>query len=904
MDARAENGSEPPRAGRRGARRRRRLHRADHRSRSPTPRRARRERGGARGATHARASPPTCSRRVMALDFDALAAALRAVAELLTDAAEAHVTCPPGTRPAARTSTGREGIADDGELTEPRRVRQPALRRGLHRTGRAGEGTLVVEPRSPRRPGPRARDADRRGRPPRRRRRRAGGARCSSCSRAHGDDGTQPRRARRRHQRPGDAHRQRARGREDPRHRPRRVRRQRRRSAAPSRCPSTSTSSCSSRRSTSAARGCSTPAATSSERACCSPSPTSPRGATPAAIDAIGAAFAAPAAPRCSTSTPTPTTTAPSSRSPASRAQLGDALARGRARGGRARSTCAATRACTRTSARSTSRPLVHLDADDARRGVRRGAGDRRADRRELGVPGLPLRRARRRADAARELRRGGPPSSRRGSRPASWRPTSARASRTRPPARRWSPRAPAARRLQRRARAPATSRPRARSRRDPRGRAAACPACARSASARERAARRRSRLQRRGPRARRRSAAVVAGDRAATRRVARGRARRPGARGRRSRASPTTCRSAASTAGTDRGRLASDSRLSPWPRPSASAATKHRGNAAGTIETRGPHRPQADRRGAQAGRASAAPAARERARASRRPGAARPTARRHRGGHLRRRSARRSSSSRSAAALALGAFMLAPLHPDGLLHRPASSTAAAQAQAGAGRRAADGRPHVHRRPGRRELLPLPPATAPTAALIVDPGEERRADPRARSRSSASTLEAILLTHTPLRPHRRRRAGREGHRRAGLLPEDRGAGAADIMAFVPGRASAPSSATTPTRPSRAASSCELAGFEIDVLFTPGHSPGHVTYSSAARTRCSPATSSSRARSAASTCPAATGRRCSRSIAVAARPLSRRDDRLSRATWASPRSAASGRPTRSSRAGVS
>ena len=30
--------------------------------------------------------------------------------------------------------------------------------------------------------------------------------------------------------------------------------------------------------------------------------------------------------------------------------------------------------------------------------------------------------------------------------------------------------------------------------------------------------------------------------------------------------------------------------------------------------------------------------------------------------------------------------------------------------------------------------------------------------------------------------------------------------------------------------SPAASSLELAGFEIDVLFTPGHSPGHVTYS--------------------------------------------------------------------------
>ena len=44
------------------------------------------------------------------------------------------------------------------------------------------------------------------------------------------------------------------------------------------------------------------------------------------------------------------------------------------------------------------------------------------------------------------------------------------------------------------------------------------------------------------------------------------------------------------------------------------------------------------------------------------------------------------------------------------------------------------------------------------------------------------------------------------------------------------RASARSSPTTPTSSSAAARSSQLAGFEIDVLFTPGHSPGHVTYS--------------------------------------------------------------------------
>ena len=53
---------------------------------------------------------------------------------------------------------------------------------------------------------------------------------------------------------------------------------------------------------------------------------------------------------------------------------------------------------------------------------------------------------------------------------------------------------------------------------------------------------------------------------------------------------------------------------------------------------------------------------------------------------------------------------------------------------------------------------------------------------------------------------------------------------ADIMAFVPCRASARTRATRPTRPSSGGETLELAGLTLDVIFTPGHSPGHVTYS--------------------------------------------------------------------------
>ena len=91
------------------------------------------------------------------------------------------------------------------------------------------------------------------------------------------------------------------------------------------------------------------------------------------------------------------------------------------------------------------------------------------------------------------------------------------------------------------------------------------------------------------------------------------------------------------------------------------------------------------------------------------------------------------------------------------------------------------------------------------------------------------------------------------------------------MSYVPGPASARSRATTPSTPSPAARRSSSPGFDIDVLFTPGHSPGHVTYSVARRAACSsPATCCSRARSAAPTCPAATRLTLLRSIAGAAR----------------------------------
>jgi leucyl aminopeptidase (aminopeptidase T) len=87
------------------------------RSLSHTAARKRASDGGARGATMPGVTGEMLA-RVMAVDFDTMAARSRAVAELLQDATSARVTCPLGSDLTLDLS-GRPGIADDGDLTEP-----------------------------------------------------------------------------------------------------------------------------------------------------------------------------------------------------------------------------------------------------------------------------------------------------------------------------------------------------------------------------------------------------------------------------------------------------------------------------------------------------------------------------------------------------------------------------------------------------------------------------------------------------------------------------------------------------------------------------------------------------------------------------------------------------------------
>jgi hydroxyacylglutathione hydrolase len=114
-------------------------------------------------------------------------------------------------------------------------------------------------------------------------------------------------------------------------------------------------------------------------------------------------------------------------------------------------------------------------------------------------------------------------------------------------------------------------------------------------------------------------------------------------------------------------------------------------------------------------------------------------------------------------------------------------------------------------------------------ALIVDPGEEAERILQAVDELGV-TVEAILLTHCHF-----------DHIGA-VAPVARETGApvycpeievpvlADIMSFVPWPGFGPYESYDADETVSGGEHLSLAGLEIDVLFTPGHSPGHVTYS--------------------------------------------------------------------------
>jgi hydroxyacylglutathione hydrolase len=114
-------------------------------------------------------------------------------------------------------------------------------------------------------------------------------------------------------------------------------------------------------------------------------------------------------------------------------------------------------------------------------------------------------------------------------------------------------------------------------------------------------------------------------------------------------------------------------------------------------------------------------------------------------------------------------------------------------------------------------------------ALIVDPGDEAPTLLGALDELGVK-LDGILLTHThfdhvgAVAPVARA-TGAEV-----WVPEIEKPVLADIMSFVPWPGFGPYESWDAEHTVTGGEKLELAGFEIDVIFTPGHSPGHVTYS--------------------------------------------------------------------------
>ncbi len=114
-------------------------------------------------------------------------------------------------------------------------------------------------------------------------------------------------------------------------------------------------------------------------------------------------------------------------------------------------------------------------------------------------------------------------------------------------------------------------------------------------------------------------------------------------------------------------------------------------------------------------------------------------------------------------------------------------------------------------------------------ALIVDPGEEA---PKllAAIEELGPALEGILLTHTHFDHVGAVAAIARASGAEVWVPELEKPVLADINSFVPFSGFGPFEDWDAEHTVQGGERLELAGFEIDVIFTPGHSPGHVAYS--------------------------------------------------------------------------
>jgi hydroxyacylglutathione hydrolase len=114
-------------------------------------------------------------------------------------------------------------------------------------------------------------------------------------------------------------------------------------------------------------------------------------------------------------------------------------------------------------------------------------------------------------------------------------------------------------------------------------------------------------------------------------------------------------------------------------------------------------------------------------------------------------------------------------------------------------------------------------------ALIVDPGDEADRITAALEALGIDMVEAILVTHTHF-DHIGAVAPVASATAAPVYcPELEKQVLANIMDYVPWPGFGPFESYDADQTVKGGEQLELAGLTLDVLYTPGHSPGHVTY---------------------------------------------------------------------------
>jgi glyoxylase-like metal-dependent hydrolase (beta-lactamase superfamily II) len=115
------------------------------------------------------------------------------------------------------------------------------------------------------------------------------------------------------------------------------------------------------------------------------------------------------------------------------------------------------------------------------------------------------------------------------------------------------------------------------------------------------------------------------------------------------------------------------------------------------------------------------------------------------------------------------------------------------------------------------------------AALIVDPGEEADRLLSAVDELGIEKVEAILVTHTHFDHVGAVAPVAQATGAPVYCPELERGVLANIMDYVPWPGFGPFESYEADHTVAGGETLELAGMKIEVLFTPGHSPGHVTY---------------------------------------------------------------------------